>query len=80
MSQEKTNLQELLQELVTHCRSVTGSDVELKLELPKPVYGEFCRIWRPIEKIKLSGDPTDPNVEITVRKLYLHGGTVEFIL
>jgi hypothetical protein len=72
---EQKSLMEILQDLVSHCRSNTTKDVKLKLRLPPSVLGSFSRTFQPNEKITLSGSPK--KTKFSLSKLHLTGGTVE---
>jgi hypothetical protein len=74
-STETKSLSETLQDLVTHCKSNTGLDVNLKLRIPGSVFKEYCNILQPKERIKLYG--YEENSPFIIHKMFFNGGTVE---
>jgi hypothetical protein len=69
---EQKSLVQILQELVDHCRLNQIEDVQLKIALPESTLNRFTLSFYPIER---NGGKFEGNIA----KLYLAGGTVEFI-
>lgn len=68
------NLQSILQDLVTHCKTRTSKDVNLVVELPASVIGDLSRCFEAKERVKLDGTVANPAI---ISKLQFTDGTVE---
>lgn len=81
---QQMSLEEILQSLVAYCCSQTVEDVNIKIALPKNVIHKFSSLYK-LKSIedKTNGEKLDMTQfqisPINISKLYLTGGTVEFI-
>lgn len=78
---KETNLVDILQDLVTHCKSQCGNDVEIVLSLPDTVSDLFELRHTPKERVvNADGEAIKPPLVLRkISQLYLVGGTVKFV-